>query len=110
MNAVALRRGVGEMDLNLTPFTQAIDQVPNPHNATVRLFVDQGSYYHVGFGVLTGLLPEPWNFCLSALWTGYELSEGASQEPWQNTGGKFIEFGIGLALSGLVRAFLGGRR
>lgn len=89
--------------LDLSNFTQPIDQLQNIHAARVRIFADQGSWFHVGLGALTGFLPEPLNLAALTGWLGYEVSEGSSNEPWSDTGGKLIEFAIGLGIAAILR-------
>jgi hypothetical protein len=36
---------------------------------------------------------------LLAAFTGYQLSQAQSGEPWSSTGGEFIEFALGMAAS-----------
>ena len=76
---------------------------PGPHPATLTLFTDQGSVWHVIFGAVAGAMPPPFNIGAAALFTGYELSKLGSGETAQRTGGKFVEFGLGLLIAGLLR-------
>lgn len=76
---------------------------PGPHPATLALFTDQGSLWHVLMGAVAGALPSPWNMAGATVFTGYELSKLGSGETAERTGGKFVEFGIGLVLAGLFR-------
>ncbi len=80
-----------------------------PYPACLSVFTDAGSFWHVLFGMLAGAVPEPWNLGTAAMFAGYELSKGASGESVERTSGKFIEFGIGLMLTGLIQ-FAGGYR
>jgi hypothetical protein len=78
-------------------------QAGGPHPASVVLFTDQGSLWHVLVGALAGAMPSPWNLGAAALFTGYEVSKLGSGETAERTGGKFVEFGLGLILAGLFR-------
>jgi hypothetical protein len=73
----------------------------------VQVFSDAGSLFHVGLGILSGYVPDPWNLVLFSAFTGYEVSEAAKNENWTRTGGKFIEYAIGLALVEAFRVFVG---
>jgi hypothetical protein len=74
-----------------------------PYPACLRVFTDQGSFWHVVIGVIAGVVPEPFNLGTAALFTGYELSKGATGETIERTSGKFVEFGLGLVLAGVIR-------
>lgn len=81
-------------------------QAGPPYPACLQVFTDQGSFWHVVMGVIAGVVPEPWNLGTAALFTGYEFSKGATGESIERTSGKFIEFGLGIILAGLVRGAL----
>lgn len=74
-----------------------------PIPARMVLFTDQGSIGHVLFGALAGVSSEPWNLAITALFGGYEVSKLQSGESPARTGGKFVEFGLGLIGAGLIR-------
>jgi hypothetical protein len=78
-------------------------QAGPPYPACLSVFTDQGSFWHVVMGLVAGVVPEPWNLGTAALFTGYELSKGASGESIERTSGKFVEFGLGLILAGVIR-------
>jgi len=86
-------------------YAQSLSRVRagGPHPATVVLFTDQGSFWHVVVGLLTGAMPSPWNLGTVAMFSGYELSKFGSGESIERTSGKFVEFGLGLLLAGLIR-------
>ena len=74
-----------------------------PHPASIVMFTDSGSAWHVAMGILAGIVPEPWNLATVAMFSGYEVSKLGTGESAERTGGKFIEFGIGLLLAALIR-------
>ena len=78
-------------------------QAPSPYAANVFVFTDRGSFWHVIVGAAAGFAPAPWNLSVAAMFTGYEVSKMGAGETAQRTGGKFIEFGLGLVLAGLLR-------
>ena len=86
-------------------YAQSLDRIRHsgPHPAQMVVFTDQGSFWHVVMGIVAGTMPEPLNLGTVALFSGYELSKQAFGESPARTGGKFVEFGIGLVLAGLVR-------
>jgi len=92
--------------LDLTALTQPV-ATANCVPAHVQVFSDAGSWFHVGLGVLSGYLSDPWNLALFAAFTGYEVSKAANDENWVRTGGKFIEYAIGLALAAAFRVAVG---
>lgn len=71
--------------------------------ASIIVFTDSGSAWHVIIGAVAGLAPSPWNLSAAAMFAGYEVSKLGSGESAERTGGKFVEFGIGLVLAGLLR-------
>ena len=71
--------------------------------ANVIVFTDRGSVWHVILGAVSGLSPAPWNLAVAAMFTGYEVSKLGAGESAERTGGKFVEFGIGLVIAGLLR-------
>jgi hypothetical protein len=76
-----------------------------PVPARLLVFTDAGSIGHVLSGAVVGIIPPPWNLAVLSVFGGYELSKHESIE---RTGGKFIEFGLGLAAAGIFFA-LGGK-
>jgi hypothetical protein len=80
-----------------------------PHPASIVMFTDSGSAWHVAMGILAGAVPDPWNLATVAMFSGYEVSKLGAGESAQRTGGKFVEFGIGILLAALIQ-FLGGYR
>ena len=74
------------------------------HPARIDVFSDAGSWWHIIGGFMVGLLPAQYELALSTVFLGYELSEAATGEDWQRTGGKLIEFSLGLLLARLVGA------
>ena len=66
-----------------------------PIPARMEMFSDHGSLGHVLFGALAGASPEPWNLAIAAVFAGYETSKLRTETP-ERTGGKFLEFGLGL--------------
>lgn len=74
-----------------------------PYPARIVVFSDSGSAWHVLIGAVAGFAPSPWNLSAAVMFTGYEVSKLGSGETPERTGGKFVEFGIGLVLAGLLR-------
>jgi hypothetical protein len=67
-----------------------------------QIFTDSGSWGHLGWGVLTGVLPPHAAVGSLAIFTGYQLSEG-QQEPWARTGGEFFELALGIFIGSMIR-------
>lgn len=69
--------------------------------ATVELFAGPGSITHFLVGMLAGsdILTPKASVMLLAAFTGYQVSQAQSGEPWSRTGGEFIEFAIGMLLA-----------
>jgi hypothetical protein len=78
--------------------------VRRPIPATMVMFTDAGSWGHVLAGMVAGIIPPPWNLATLAMFGGYELSKLQAGESPARTGGKFIEFGLGLLGAGIFMA------
>jgi hypothetical protein len=68
--------------------------------AVVEMFAGDGTLTHMLLGLLAGsdlLTPKDSVIALAAF-TGYQVSQAQSGEPWSRTGGEFIEFGLGMLL------------
>jgi len=79
------------------------------HPAKVSVFTDAGSLWHVLFGVLAGLSGPSGAMIGVSGFLAYEVSETDEAESWERTGGKLLEFTIGLVLARLIQ-MAGGRR
>jgi hypothetical protein len=77
---------------------------PCPIPAHTVIFTDQGSAWHLAMGAIAGVVPPPWNLAAVAMFTGYEVSKLKNGESAARTGGKFLEFGLGLVAAGLLVA------
>jgi hypothetical protein len=97
-------RGLGSVAVTIPDYVNPCRPIP----ARFILFTDAGSVGHVLSGVLAGIVPPPWNLGVLCLFGGYELSKLNAGESAARTGGKFIEFGLGLLGVGLIAA-LGGK-
>jgi hypothetical protein len=75
-----------------------------PQPAKLIVFADRGSFGHVMFGALAGIVPPPFNLATCALFGGYQVSKLQSGTSPARLGGKFVEFGLGLAAMGLIAA------
>ncbi len=73
------------------------------HPAEISIFEDGMSLLHVMYGVMVGISKPPYNDMLLALFTGYQVSQAATKEPWSRTGGEFVELAIGIGLSKVVK-------
>lgn len=71
-------------------------------NAIVDVFAGPGSPWHVAVGFLASLLGSPLDVAVFAFFAGYQVSQAATGESWQSTGGEFVEFGIGVVLGRLL--------
>jgi hypothetical protein len=80
--------------------------IPSDHTANLEIFDDPMSWLHVGWGVLAGLQNMATMGSMLALFTGYQVSQAQTLEPWQRTGGEFIEMAVGLSIAAFMR---GGR-
>jgi hypothetical protein len=82
----------------MTPVTAGymITLDAGPHPAEVQIFSDPMSIGHVGWGILAAVVPSPYREALLMAFTGYQVSQTASGESWQRTGGEFIELALGL--------------
>lgn len=82
--------------------------MPNPpdtdtnHSAQMTIFGRQQSLWHVAIGALAGFLGSPLDMAVFAAFAGYQVSQAASGESWQSTGGEFVEFGAGVVLAKLL--------
>jgi len=73
-----------------------------PHPAEVQVFSDAMSIAHVGWGMLAAVMSSPYREALLMAFTGYQVSQTASGESWQRTGGEFIELALGLCAGSLL--------
>lgn len=89
------------MTFNLSGFSQLV--VPQSAQAIVTVFPDRGGFFHFALGFIAGVAPAPLNMAILAGFSGYELSKADQGITWRETGGKFIEFGIGVALASLLK-------
>jgi hypothetical protein len=80
----------------------AVFGVADPYPASIDVFTDSGSLFHLAAGVVIGLLATPWNVGLLAAFSAYELSKAATGEPWTRTGGKFAELALGVIAGKMV--------
>lgn len=68
--------------------------------ASVELFAGPGSIAHLLFGMVAGsdaVTPKE-SVMMLAAFTGYQVSQAQSGEPWTRTGGEFLEFALGMLL------------
>ena len=67
------------------------------HPACVEIFSDWGSFFHVAAGAVVATLPAEWALIVALAFTGYQISQIASGQSYQRTGGELIEFALGMA-------------
>jgi len=89
------------MTFDLSGFSQMV--VPQSARAVVTVFPDRGGIFHFGLGIIAGLSPDPYRTALFAGFTGYEISKADQGMSWRMTGGKFIEFALGMTLAGVLK-------
>ena len=73
------------------------------HDASVDIFSDSMSFFHVGYGILAGLQTPTILASMVAAFTGYQVSQAQSNEPWERTGGEFIELALGLGIAAGIK-------
>ena len=73
------------------------------HPAIIDIFSDGMSWLHLGYGVLAGMQDPPMLASMVAMFTGYQVSQAQTKEPWERTGGEFVELGVGLAIASIIR-------
>lgn len=94
--------------VDLTAF-DSLAQISNPYTASVDVFADRGSVFHIALGAVAGALSGQWAVALSVAFAGYELAKLGSGENVGRIAGTMIEFGLGALLVALAVHF-GGRR
>jgi len=72
------------------------EQVPGWTPATIDVFSDWGSVFHVLVGAATTYVPPEFRNGLLALFAGYEASKSANGESWERIAGVWVEVGIGI--------------
>jgi hypothetical protein len=70
----------------------------------VKMFVNRGAFIHVPMGILCGLLNGgALQIGAFSFFAAYEISYPAVGKSWADIGGAFAEFGLGCALTGILR-------
>lgn len=77
--------------------------IPSDHPALLDIFSDGMSWLHLGYGVLAGMQDPIVMTSMVAMFTGYQVSQAQSLEPWERTGGEFVELGVGLAIASWMK-------
>jgi hypothetical protein len=73
------------------------------HPAQVDVFSDWGSLAHILYGLAAAALPAPWQLAAVVCFLGYQVSQAATGESWQRTGGELLELALGIALEPWAR-------
>lgn len=94
--------------IDLTAFDN-LAQIANPYVASVDVFADRGSIFHVALGAVAGALSGQWVVALSVAFAGYELAKLGSGESVSRVAGTMIEFGLGALMVALAVHFRGAR-
>jgi type IV secretory pathway TrbF-like protein len=68
-------------------------------------FDDLQSYGHAALGAVSAQFAPMTALIIAALFAAYQIwqSTGSEQEPWQNTTGDLLEFGVGYAAGSLLK-------
>lgn len=77
--------------------------IPSDHPSNLEIFSDGMSWLHLGWGVLAGLQDYTSMSAMITLFTGYQVSQAQSNEPWGRTGGEFIELAVGLGIASFMK-------
>lgn len=75
----------------------------DPHTANLEVFDDSMSWLHVAWGLVAGLQDPVVMAAMMAAFTGYQVSQAQDNEPWQRTGGEFLEMAVGLIIAEIVK-------
>lgn len=84
----------------------ALDNVAGIKNATdptIQIFTDAGSFWHILLGATVEPLADDFPLTLAMMFSGYEVSKLAGGESASRIAGTYIEFGLGMLLSALIR-------
>jgi hypothetical protein len=75
----------------------------NEHPAIIDIFSDSMSWLHLGWGLLAGMQDPVSMMSMVVMYMGYQVTQAQSNEPWERTGGEFVELGLGLAIASFMR-------
>ena len=65
--------------------------------ATIDVFTDFGSAFHVLLGAVAASVPPDWAILILAAVAGYDATKAANGESWSRIGGVWVEFAAGMA-------------
>jgi hypothetical protein len=81
-----------------------LDLSTGDHPAIAEVFADYpASFLHLVYGFVAGLVTPPIGMGMTALFTGYQVTQAQTGEPWERTGGEFLELGAGILLAAMVK-------
>jgi hypothetical protein len=80
-----------------------LDLSNGDHPAIADVFSAPESFWHTAYGFVCGMVPQPVGMGMVAFFTGYQVTQAQTGEPWERTGGEFLELGAGMLLAALVR-------
>ena len=77
--------------------------IPGWTPATIDVFTDIGSAFHVLLGVVAASCPPDWGLLILAAFAGYEATKAANGESWSRIGGVWVEFAAGMGAALVVK-------